>query len=233
MPKVPIRTAENGPISTLIVHRALWEATAERIRAEILDGSLPVGTKLNELDLAIRYGVSRGPVREALRSLGQLGVVAFVPRRGAYVSSPNEADLEEVYLARDAIETAAARVAITRATDGELLALRQFVREMEVAYEIDEYPTAWAIDMELHRAIVQLSGNSRLLAFFEQLASQTLLAHRDITERRGGVVPAPPAQLHRDLVEALISRDEAAVEAAVDAHFGYAGDRPFDVASRR
>jgi len=228
-----MRTAENGPVTTPIVHRALWEATADRIRDEILDGTLPVGTKLNELDLAARYGVSRGPVREALRSLGQLGVVAFVPRRGAFVSSPSETDLEEVYLARDAIETAAARVAITRATDEELVALRPLVREMEVAYEIDEYPTAWAIDMELHRAIVQLGGNSRLLAFFEQLASQTLLAHRDVTERRGGIVPSPPVGLHRDLVEALIARDEAGVEAAIEAHFGYAGDRPFDVASRR
>jgi DNA-binding GntR family transcriptional regulator len=233
MPTIPMPTNDNGLATTRIVHRALWEATADRIRDEIMDGTLPAGTKLNELDLAARYGVSRGPVREALRSLGQLGVVAFVPRRGAFVSSPSDADLEEVYLARDAIETAAARVAITRATDDDLLALRSLLREMEMAYEIDEYPTAWAVDLELHRTIVQLAGNSRLMAFFEQLASQTLLAHRDVTERRGGIVPAPPAELHRDLVEALIARDDAAVEAAVDAHFGYAGERPFDVASRR
>ena len=226
--------SSRGPI----VHPQLWEVVAERLRDDILGGVLPEGTKLAERDLAARYGVSRGPVREALREMTRLGLAVDLPRRGTFVSSPSESDLEEVYFARDVIETAAARLAIARAHKDELAALRKLLPKMEAAYQAGDYTTAWGLDLDFHRAIVVLGGNSRLLTTFDQLASETILLLRTAHERRQPLNWVPPTtweqdRVHRDIVDALIARDEARVAAAIDLHFGYTEERPFDVASLR
>jgi DNA-binding GntR family transcriptional regulator len=215
-----------------IVHVQLWEATADQIRSEILAGDLPVGTKLNEIDLAQRYGVSRVPVREALRHLASSGLVAFIPRRGAYVSTPEDSDYEELYVARDAIESAAVRVAIARVTDDELADLQRLLVAVEDAYAARAYEAAWAVDLELHRRIVEIAGNRRLLAFFDQLTNVTLLLHHHAL-REGTYAGAPPPELHRAIVAAIEARDEDAAAEAIERHFGYAADQPLAGASRR
>jgi DNA-binding GntR family transcriptional regulator len=229
-PRSPRRRA--GAASTRIVHRQLWEATTDRIRDEILSGHLPVGTKLNELDLADRYGVSRVPVREALRALARSGVVVFVPRKGAFVSTPVDSDYEEVYLARDAIETAGIRVAITRVTDGDIRRLRCVLRQMEHSYGAGDFELAWAFDLQFHRRILEIAANGRLLDFFDQLANVTLLLHHHAYRESGIAVP-PPEDLHRALVDAIGSRDEDGAVEAIDRHFGYAKDQPFKAGSHR
>ncbi len=214
------------------MHRQLWETTADRIRDEILNGDLPVGTKLNELDLADRYGVSRVPVREALRALARSGVVAFVPRKGAYVSTPVDSDYEEVYLARDAIESAGIRVAITRVTDDDVRRLRGVLHQMEHAYATADFELAWAFDLQFHRLVLEIAANGRLLEFFDQLANVTLLLHHHAFRESGTATP-PPEHLHRDLVDAIEARNEDLAVDAIDRHFGYAKDQPFTSGSRR
>jgi DNA-binding GntR family transcriptional regulator len=232
----PVLTSpsDRGPI----VHPQLWEVVAERLRDDILSGALPEGTKLAERDLAARYGVSRGPVREALREMTRLGLAEDLPRRGTYVCVPSEADLEEVYFSRDVIEAAAARLAIRRGHPDELVALRKLLPDMEAAYQAGDYTTAWALDLDFHRAIVLLGGNKRLLGMFEQLATETIHLLRTGHERRQPIGWVPPAtweqdRIHRDIVEALIARDEARATAAFELHFGYTEERPYDVASLR
>jgi DNA-binding GntR family transcriptional regulator len=195
-PKGPARVA-GGPAGTAIVHNQLWQATATRIRDEILSGDLPVGTKLNEVDLAERYGVSRVPVREALRALARTGVVVFVPRKGAFVSTPVDSDYEEVYLARDAIETAAVRAAVARVTAGRSPARR--LRAAGTPVSLGHLELAWAADLQFHRRIFEIAGNGRLLGF-DQLGNQTLLLHHHALGRSGPV--PPPETLHWAIVDA-------------------------------
>src|SRR5512141_82731 len=97
-------------------HKQLWESVADQLRDEILDGRLPAGTRLVETELAERFGVSRGPVRDALAELSRSGLAVDLPRRGTFVSSLTERDLAEVYDIRRAIEEAAVRLPIERAT---------------------------------------------------------------------------------------------------------------------
>ena len=226
-----VRQDEAG-LSEPIVHRQLWQATADRIREEILSGRLPVGTKLNELDLAERYHVSRVPVREALRDLSRTGLVAFIPRKGAYVSNPADADYEEVYLARDAIESAAVRVAVARATSPDIADLRRLLRAGERAYRNGDLEQAWTVDLKLHRRLLEIAGNRWFLELFDQLANMTLLLHH-VAQREGRYAGTPPPELHRAIIDAIAGRDEERAVDAVERHFGYTADQPFQTASRR
>jgi DNA-binding GntR family transcriptional regulator len=225
-------TSEIRAPSGGIVHPQLWESVAERIREGILSGELPTGTKLNEIELADRFGVSRVPVREALRHLTRTGMVAFVPRKGAYVPTPEDSDYEEVYLARDAIETAAARMAVARIEDGDVGPLQRLADATERAYAAGDLEHAWSLDLRLHRGIVELAGNRHLLEAFDRLADLTLVLHMH-KRRIGQLLGPPPAGQHAALVEALAARDEEAVVAGIERHFGYAADQPLASASRR
>src|SRR5512132_4425425 len=121
------------PIAVL-AHKQLWEAVSEQLRDEILDGRLPAGARLLETELAERFGVSRGPVRDALNELARQGLAQDLPRHGTFVSSLSEHDLEEVYVLRRAIEEAAVRLAISRGSDADLTGMYERLVEAEEAY---------------------------------------------------------------------------------------------------
>jgi DNA-binding GntR family transcriptional regulator len=218
------RPAPAASASTPVVHQQLWEVVAERLREEVLSGLLPEGMKLVEADLAARFGVSRGPVREALRELARQGLAFDLPRRGTFVASTTESDMHDVLVAREAIEVAAARLAIEKSRDSELLALRGVLDQMEAAYVSGSRAEAQASDIEVHRAIVALAGNGRLMNYFEELASQTLFLVRAQQARWPDIDLLPPVRLHRDFVDALIARDRERFEEALAEHFAYTDD---------
>src|SRR5512146_605958 len=161
-----------------LAHKQLWEAVADQLRDEILDGRLAAGSRLIETELADRFGVSRGPVRDALRELARVGLAVDLPRRGTFVSSLTERDLLEVYEIRRAIEEAAVRLMIERAGAADVAKLFDAVAATERAYEGDDLAAAWEADMAFHRTYCRLSGNGRLLELFDGLASQTVLLMR-------------------------------------------------------
>ncbi len=209
----------------VLEHKQLWETVADQLREEILDGRLAAGTRLVETELAARYGVSRGPVRDALSELSRVGLTVDLPRRGTFVSSLTEHDLEEVYVIRRAIEEAAVRLAIERAGDDEIGALFAALQAVEAAYAGDDLAVAWEADMEFHRACSRLSGNRRLMELFDLLASQTVLLMRTSLQSHASLAWTPPVEVHRRIAEAIAARSvEGAVE-AVGAHYQYTQDR--------
>ena len=208
-----------------LTHKQLWETVADTLRDEILDGRLPAGTRLVETELAERFGVSRGPVRDALAELAREGLAVDLPRRGTFVSSLTEADLEEVYVIRRAIEEAAVRLAVERATPDELARLRVALDEVEAAYAQGDLATAWEADMAFHRAYCRLSGNGRLLAMFDELASQTVLLMRTAMATRSSLAWTPPVEVHRRIADGIAARDPRAAAGAVGAHYQYTVDR--------
>lgn len=206
-------------------HKQLWQSVSDQLRDEILDGSLPAGARLVETELAERFGVSRGPIRDALRELSRSGLTVDLPRRGTFVSSLSESDLEEVYVIRRAIEEAAVRLAIERASDADIAGMIHDLEEVEAAYERGALAAAWEADMAFHRTYCRLSGNERLLALFDRLASQTVLLMRTALERRASLGWTPPPAYHRRIAEGIAARDVAAAVEAVGAHYQYTQDR--------
>ena len=208
-----------------LAHKQLWEAVADQLRDEILDGRLAAGSRLVETDLADRFGVSRGPVRDALRELARVGLAVDLPRRGTFVSSLTERDLLDVYVIRRAIEEAAVRLTIERASDADVKAMFEAVAETERAYRGKDLAAAWDADMAFHETYCRLSGNGRLLELFEDLASQTVLLMRTELDRHASLGWTPPVELHRRIAQAIADRDVARAIDAVGSHYQYTQDR--------
>lgn len=212
---------------TSFSHKQLWESVADQLRDEILDGRLPAGARLVETELAQRFGVSRGPIRDAFRELARAGLAVDLPRRGTFVSSLTEVDLDEVYVLRRAIEEAAVRLASARAGESDLAELFHGLAAAEAAYEQEDLAAAWEADMAFHRTICRLSGNGRLLVLFDQLASQTVLLMRSALAARASLGWTPPVGLHRRIADRIAARDVDGAIAAVGAHYQYTQDRLF------
>jgi DNA-binding GntR family transcriptional regulator len=206
-------------------HKQLWESIAGQLRDEILDGRLPAGSRLLETELAERFGVSRGPVRDALNDLARQGLAEDLPRRGTFVSSLSERDLDEVYVLRRAIEEAAVRLAIEQLNDADLAEMDDRLVEAEAAYGRDDLPAAWEADMAFHRTYCRMSGNGRLLDLFEGLASQTVLLMRTALATHASLAWTPPVELHRRIADAIRARDTEAAVRAVGDHYQYTQDR--------
>src|SRR3712207_1750546 len=118
-----------------VVATGLADEIAFRLQAAILDGEFAPGTHLQQDDLCARFGVSRTPVREALRKLQAQHLVDLVPNKGATVRTPSRDELSEVYVLRAELEALAAELAATRITPAGLAALDQAQAAMESAVE--------------------------------------------------------------------------------------------------
>jgi DNA-binding GntR family transcriptional regulator len=212
-------------LSTPDLTTALWESIAERVRAAILSGELEPGSKLIETELAERFGTSRGPIREAIRELAREGLVTELPRRGTRVSTLTAHDLSEVYAVREALEVAASRVVIARAGDDELRALETHLLALESPPPGAGYLDQAVHDLAFHRSLVALAGNERMAAMYEQMLQQTMLLLRIAAQENPELRTDLRRAAHRDVLRALVDRDEAAAQVAIAAHYRYAEER--------
>jgi DNA-binding GntR family transcriptional regulator len=185
----------------------------ERIRAAIRDGSLAPGLRLTELELAQRFGVSRTPVRQALARLEAEGLLTHAPRRGLTVTRPDHSQVVELYVMREILEGAAARLAAQHASETELAAMGELV-EQEPALYGDAAALA-ALNQRLHGLLYLAAHNRYLLKSLEQLsANMALLPSLLTVEARA----QSAHKEHRALLRALGKRDGEAAEAAAKAH---------------
>jgi DNA-binding GntR family transcriptional regulator len=215
----------SGP--DLAAPSALWENIAELIRAAILSGELEPGSKLIETELAERFGTSRGPIREAIRELSREGLVTELPRRGSLVSTLTAHDLSEVYAVRQALEVAASRVVIARAGDDELHAIEAHLVALESPPPGAGYLDQAVHDLAFHRALVALARNERMATMYEQMLTQTMLLLRTASLENPALRTDLRRAAHRDILQALLDRDEDAARAALEAHYRYAEERLF------
>jgi DNA-binding GntR family transcriptional regulator len=207
-------------------HEGLGQGIAEDLRRAILDGSIPAGASLVEADLAARFGVSRGPVRDALRDLARQGLVIDLPRRGTVVSTISLRDIQEVYEVREGLEIVAVRLAALRATDADVDPVEERLEALEAAWERRApYPESLALDLELHRAIVALPGNDRLIESYERMLVQTQLNAITAAELNPGLRRGMRRSAHRDILRRLRAGDAGASVEAVIAHYAYARER--------
>jgi DNA-binding GntR family transcriptional regulator len=204
----------------------LWEAVLERMRGAILAGELPSGTKLVEVDLAERFGTSRGPIREAIRELVREGLVVEFDRRGSVVSTLTGRDLVEVYGVREALELSAARYAIERAEDERLVALERHLGALEDG-SAGDYLANSVHDLAFHRELVGLAGNVRMAKIYDQMLKQTAHLLRAAAEANPTLQTTLRPSAHRDILDSLVARDRARSAAAIESHYRYAEERLF------
>jgi DNA-binding GntR family transcriptional regulator len=201
----------------------LAESVTNRLRQLILDGQLPAGMPLRPTHLAPRLGVSVMPVREALRILGAEGLVSFTPRLGARVVELSEEDIEELYLVRGALEGLAARLAVTRMTEDDLVALRVAFDEMLAAQHRQDLRAFMNWDREFHRRQFGASGRPQLVSRILDLwdAGRLILP---LTARTEDPMEAA-IRSHRAVLEACERRDPKLAEHLTRVHTVEAAER--------
>jgi DNA-binding GntR family transcriptional regulator len=160
------------------VQRDLVGDLVKRVHAAILAGTFPIGSRLRQEMLAERYGVSRTPVREALRSLEAMGVVVLVPKRGAVVRGPTPEEIRDAYAVRAELEGLGAELAAEQARPRDQARLARAVQLFEAAArELAERGVAaaagrraWTEANDLfHEAVLTAAGNERLAAMVYEL----------------------------------------------------------------
>ena len=203
------------------VERAsMTEQVLRELREAIIEGRIPQGEPLREVSLADTLGTGRSAVREAIRQLVQEGLVDYEPHRGAMVRVMSVADRLDVYVAREAIETGAAR-RILAGPPADLAPLRAALDELRETAQDHDRVTEAVIDADLafHQALVRLAASPRLTRAHETLAAETrmLLRHHPAYSWATYVTD------HAELLEALERRDPATPE-LVAAHLRLSAD---------
>lgn len=197
---------------------SLVELTVNRLRREILAGALVPGERLVEEQVTRRFGISRAPLREALRLLGEQGMVEHLPRRGVRVATLSALDAEELFEVRDVLE----RFAITRAlpcTPADLQPVRAELATMRRAATTGDLLELADAHRRFHVGLVALSGQRQLLLAYEPILLK-LQMHMALNLRRESEVAAPldGIRRHAVLLEAVESNDLDTVITALASH---------------
>lgn len=188
----------------------------DRIRTAILGGELPPGTVMSQVRLAAQFGVSRTPLREALRMLQEDGLLVIEPNRRAKVAGFDSDDLELVYASRILLSALATAITVPRLTSEDLAAMRCRLRSVELCAEADDTVGWRTADLALHQAhcmYAPASVQRELWTLFERATLYRMLRLRDQPHRQ--------AVLHADherIVVACEAHDKAAAVAAVARH---------------
>ena len=145
-----------------IERRSLHAALAERLRAMIVEGEIAPGARIEERALCERFGVSRTPLREAIKVLEREGYVRLTPNRGAAATELTRQDLEEAFPIMGALEALAGELAARQATDERIAAILALHEEMRGRHRAGDRPAYFALNERIHLAIAEASGNATL-----------------------------------------------------------------------
>jgi DNA-binding GntR family transcriptional regulator len=197
-----------------INHLRLVDVAYEELRKRIVSGGFPMGSRLNEVHLASDLGVSRAPVREAVRRLSEEGLVVERPHQGAVVRELDAASLVDLYNVRAAIEPLAIRLATRRRLDTR--PLQGLVERMAGAAKSGDYSLVARHELDFHSVICNGSGNPILIGIFHGLEGLVLMGlalddsgYPDLEE---------VAREHQPLVDVIESGDENAAAETMAAH---------------
>ncbi len=186
------------------------------LRHAIVDGALSAGTRLVESQIANEMGISRAPVREALRRLQQEGLIVNQPRRGKFVTEITMPDIEHLYIVRAALEEAAIRAIIAQDPDGVIEELEQIVAALAEAAEREDLAQVVDFEFGFHEAICERSGNRYLAGAFHSISAQIRMGLFIDNSRYANL--AQIAEDHEPLIEVIRRRDASAIREVVHKH---------------
>jgi Transcriptional regulators len=184
-------------------HRPLREIVYEELRSQILTGVIKPGTRMMEIELADDMGVSRTPIREAIRKLEKEGLVVIEPRKGAYASEVSIKDMVEILEVRANLEGLAAYYAAERMTEQEKKVLRGVSEKFDQAFVDGNMAEMISNDTRFHHLIVESSRNSHLIHMVEQLQELVLrfryIYYKDF--KRAEEMPAEHTRIYKAIAK--------------------------------
>ena len=195
---------------------SLSEDAALQLREMILLGQLPPGTQLPERDLAQALGVSRTPMREAIRLLANEGLVSYTHSRRPFVADPSLAEINDCLRVQGALEALAGQWACAQASDSEIDAIEQLNASIKEARGAEEQLQAFRLDMQFHQAIVAAARN-KALAETHTTYNARLWRVRFLSSQREEGRPETRME-HSKIIDALQARDPRATAEALQNH---------------
>lgn len=173
----------------------------------ILRGELAVGQRINESELAARFGTSRGPIREALRALEESRLVRSEKNRGVFVREISVADADEIYDVREALDQLIGQRVAERATPEQLQELERVIADMDDATSKHDIKSYHALNLKFHDLLVDFAGNARLTESYRLLTKGLLLFRLRGLQDGGGFAVSNTE--HKAVVKAIAARDGA------------------------
>jgi DNA-binding GntR family transcriptional regulator len=204
---------------SLLRNRSMASVAQEEIEKLILSGDLPAGARIGEAEMALRFGVSRGPIREAFRALEEVGLVHFVKNRGVFVREIDLTQADQNYVVRGALEALAASLVAVKISDDGTTELRAIIADMEKAVAADAAADYAELNHRLHWRIVEMTDNAKLAEFYSRITKELMLF------RRRSLAPHPTLGEHRDIVEKIVAHDAAGAAEAMRYHVENARQR--------
>ena len=208
-------------------YKPLREIVFESLREAIINGHLKPGERLMEIQLADEMGVSRTPVREAIRKLELEGFVVMIPRKGAYVAGISLKDIADVFEIRAALESLAAALAAERITEDELEALERSLVKVAECTEANDLDSLITVDTDFHDILYKASRNDRLVQIVSNLREQIQRFRMSSLSHPGRMKDA--LEEHRKLVEALSERNVELARTLAREHIENAENSMLDV----
>ncbi len=194
----------------------LRDVVFQTLREAILRGELKPGERLMELQLAAQLGVSRTPIREAIRMLEQEGLAVTMPRKGAEVAKMTLKGMEDVLEIREALDILACQLACDRISDELLIVLEEKKKAFEASLETKDVKVIADADISFHDVIYEATGNPKLIALLSNLREQI---YRYRVEYLKAVESYPILiKEHDDIYQSLVKHDREDATVAIREH---------------
>lgn len=201
-----------GPIG----RTALAVEISNHLRQMIFEGALKPGEKVREKLLTEQFGVSRTPLREALKVLAAEGLLELIPNRGAVITRQSADELDEVFSVLAALEGLAGELAVAAASDDQVARISKLTRDLRQSFDDADRPTYFRINQEIHRAILEAASNDTLTRSHELVAFRVQRARyqANLTPDRWRIA----VEEHEAIADALEKRDAGRCAALMRSH---------------
>lgn len=207
---------EDQSVQNSIARKSLHEELADILREMIVDCQLTPGDRINEKKLTEQFGVSRTPLREALKVLSKEGLIQLNVNRGAIVAPVTLSDLQEVFPVLAALEGAAGELACEKISDREIQSIRKAQTRMEQAYDAGDLNTYFRYNQEIHQRILDAADNPTLASHHRSLYGRVQRARfmANLSDERW----QSAVEEHKEILSALEQRDGARLSVILRRH---------------
>jgi DNA-binding GntR family transcriptional regulator len=206
---------------------SLAAAVERELERLILNGSFAPGARINENKLALELGTSRGPIREAIRSLEGTGLIVSVRNRGSFIRRLSVKEVREVYEIRAALFGLAGQLLAERITDNQLQKLTRLVVEMEEASQKRDFEAYYPLNLAFHEFIVDSAGNAMLAQQYRSFVKKLHLFRARSLVQGGGLTVSNKE--HREMLSSIAARDPTWAHETHCKHVSAARDRLLSV----
>ena len=212
---------ENDPVSSLpqLAPASMRSRASDVLRAAIVNGQLVPGDRLKEVELAERFGISRAPVREALRELEHEGLVVSLPYRATEVVGVSQEEITEVLVPiRITLETFAFRKALPQVTEGDFATLERLVAAMREAGKRADLDALAEADVRFHEVMIERSGQHHCAQLWRSIEPRVRAYFRRDASAHARTDADEVADEHQELLDAIRAGDEGVLTATLERH---------------